>query len=89
MTLSTLSDKLKDFDFSANEMGDTYTFTRTYDIREEDGLTSLDKDSADAAACVTELGLSYDINARHYSTVVNGDRITDMVEVMWEFWKDG
>ena len=86
MILSTLSDKLKDFDFSA---GDNYTFTHTYDIREEDGLTSLDKDSADAAACVEELGLSYDINARHYSTVSDGDRITDMVAVTWEFFKNG
>ena len=86
MTSSTLNDKLKDFDFSA---GDNYIFSRTYDIREEDGLTSLDKDSADAAACVTELGLSYDINARHYSTVIDGDRITDMVAVTWEFFKNG
>ena len=86
MTLSTLNDKLKDFDFSA---GDNYIFSRTYDIREEDGLTSLDQDSADAAACVTELGLSYDIKARHYSTVIDGDRITDMVAVTWEFFKNG
>ena len=86
MTLSILSDKLKDFNFND---GDNYTFTRTYDIREEDGLTSLDKDSEDAAACVKELGLSYDINSRHYSTVIDGDHITDMVSVTWEFWKNG
>ena len=84
MTSSTLSDKLNEFDFSA---GDNYTFSRTYDICEEDDLASLDKDSEDAAACVKELGLSYDINARHYSTVIDGDRITDMVEVTWEFWR--
>ena len=86
MTSSTLSDKLNEFDFSA---GDNYTFSRTYDIREEDDLASLDQDSADAAACVLELGLSYDINARHYSTVIDGDHITDMVSVTWEFWKNG
>ena len=86
MTSSTLNDKLKDFDFSA---GNNYIFSRTYDICEEDGETSLDKDSVDAADCVKELGLSYDINARHYSTVVNGDRITDMVEVEWKFFKSG
>ena len=86
MILSTLSDKLKDFDFSA---GDNYTFTHTYDIREEDGLTSLDKDSADAAACVEELGLSYDSNARHCSTVIHGDRITGRAPGTWGCWNGG
>ena len=86
MTSLTLNDKLKDFDFSA---GDNYTFSYTYNIREEDGLALLDQDSADAAARVDELGLSYDINARHYSTVIDGDHITDMVAVTWEFWKNG
>ena len=86
MTSLTLNDKLKDFDFSA---GDNYTFSYTYNIREEDGLALLDQDSADAAASVDELGLSYDINARHYSTVIDGDHITDMVSVTWEFWKNG
>ena len=84
ITLSTLSDSLKDFDFSN---GERYIFSRTYDIREEDGIESLDQDSANAAACVEELGLSYDINSRHYYTVVNGDHITEMVAVTWVFWR--
>ena len=82
----TLSDKLKDFDFSN---GERYVFSHTYDIQNEmdGGAEAIDSDSADAAACVKELGLSYDINARHYSTVIDGDQITDMVEVSWYFWK--
>ncbi len=84
MTSSTLTDTLKQFDFD----GEDYHFSHTYDIREGGGLAQLDKDSADAADCVKELGLSYDINARHYSTVVNGDSITDMVDVTWKFWRE-
>ena len=90
-TAVTLTDKLKSFDFSG---GERYTFAQKYDIRDgvcasllDDDSSDLDDDSADAAFCVKEFGLSYDINSRHYSTVIDGDQITDMVEVTWEFWK--
>lgn len=84
MTSSTLNDKLKDFDFSG---GEYYIFTNKYNISEGNELELLDNDSDAAASCVKELGLSYEINSRHYSIVVDGDHITDMVEVGWEFWK--
>lgn len=84
MTSLTLSDTLNEFDFD----GEDYLFGNSYDIREESGLAQLDQDSTDAADCVKELGLSYDINARHYSTVINGDQITDMVDISWRFWKE-
>jgi len=84
MTFSTLYDKLKEFDF----VGEDYTFSYKYDIRTENDVELLDNDAADALSCVESLNLSYDINARHYSTVVNGDRITDMVEVTWKFWRE-
>ena len=84
MTDKSLANTLNEFDFC----GEDYTFSRTYNIREESGMVLLDADSIDAASCVRELGLSYDINARHYSTVVDGDHITDMVEVAWRFWKE-
>lgn len=81
----TLYDDLKEFDFSD---GAKYTFDCEYDLRNDDHIELLDNDSADASSCVEKLGLSYDINARHYSTVVDGDRITDMVSVEWVFWKE-
>ena len=80
----TLTDKLKSFDFSG---GERYTFAQKYDIRDGVCANLLGCDSEEAAFCVKKLGLSYDINSRHYSTVIDGDQITDMVEVTWEFWK--
>jgi len=74
---------LSEFDYSD---GEKCKVNNKYDLRNEDDLASLDDDSADAASCVEKLCLSYDINARHYSTVVDGDRITDMVDVQWTFW---
>ena len=82
----TLFDTLNEFKFSD---GERYVFVRNYDLRVPDRVDLLDRDSADAAWCVEKLCLSYDINARHYSTVVDGDHITDMVEIKWEFWKNG
>lgn len=81
----TLYDKLREFDFDG---GQHYVFGCSYDLRDEDDVELLDNDSADAASCVESLGLSYDITAGHYSTVVDGDRITDAVNVVWEFWKN-
>lgn len=83
----TLYDDLKDFDFNVGG-GARYTFNCEYDLRGETGIQLLDNDSADASSCVKKLGLSYDINARHYSTVEDGDRITDMVSVEWTFWRN-
>lgn len=82
----SLHDTLNEFDFND---GVRYTFDAEYDLRNDDHIKSLDDDSADAASCVESLGLSYDINARHYSTVEDGDRITDWVRVEWEFYKNG
>ena len=86
MSLWTLYDNLKEFDFS---LGEHYVFVCEYDLRDEADLDLLDSDSADAAACVKTLGLNYNINSRHYSTVLDGDSITDMVSVEWEFYKNG
>lgn len=80
----TLYDKLEEFDFSN---GKKYLFKCVYDLKKDDDIELLDNDSADASTCVKKLGLNYDINSRHYSNVVDGDRITDMVEVTWEFCK--
>ncbi len=88
MTLSTLWHALNKFDFDTCNYKEAYTFSYKYDIRSENDVDLLDMDSADAVSCVEKLNLSYDINARHYSTVVNGDRITDMVEVTWKFWRE-
>lgn len=80
-----LHDELKEFDFSS---GARYIYDCEYNLCDKYHVELLDSDSADAASCVESLGLSYDINARHYSTVIDGDRITDMVKVEWEFWKN-
>ncbi len=81
---TSLRDTLNEFDFSD---GAKYTFDCEYDLCNDDHQILLDRDSAAAASCVESLGLSYDINARHYSTVIDGDRLTEMVGVTWEFWK--
>lgn len=84
---SILWDNLLAFDFSG---GLKYVFKSHYDLRDkfdDDGVQRLDADSADANTMVDRLGLNYDINARHYSTVVDGDRVTNMVEIEWSFWK--
>ena len=85
MSYKTLLDSLNKFDFSD---GEKYVFVSTYDLRNIDDADLLDNDSADAASCVGKFGLSHDINARHYSTVIDGDHITDMVDIKWEFWKN-
>ncbi len=85
MTNRSLFDALNEFDFTD---GKRYEFKYRYDIRLSNDADLLDNDCADAASCVERFGLSHDIDARHRSTVVNGDRTTDEVDVRWEFWRE-
>jgi hypothetical protein len=82
----TLYNEIKKFDFSD---GQRYIFGCAYDLRDANDIELLDCDSEDAFDGVRSLSLNYDIVASHYSTVVGGDHITDAVNVVWEFWKDG
>jgi len=81
---SRLTEELTLFDFST---GEKFVYVETYDVTDEENVKLLDGDSADASALVAAMELNYDINARHYSTVIDGDHIVDMVEVEWRFWK--
>jgi hypothetical protein len=85
-TNSRLHEALLNFDFSG---GADYTYQWQYDLRKEDDIQLLDGDSADAASVVKDRDLSYEIDAKHKSTVEDGDRIVDWVSVTWRFWKDG
>jgi len=77
--------KLIDFDFSG---GSRFVFSNKYNLLDESCVTELEGDSAKAATLVKQFGLSYDINARHYSTISpHENTIIDMAEVIWTFWK--
>lgn len=82
---SKLYEALLGFDFSD---GAEYTYVMQYDLRKE-GIDKLDVDSVDAHSVVKDRGLSYDIDAKHKSTMEGGNRVTDLVSVVWRFWKDG
>ena len=81
----TLYKKLREINWCATN-GDKVEFQRTYNLRVEDDVDQLDRDSVVAVEEVEKFDLSYDINARHYSTVTKGDKIEDLVEVTWTFW---
>ena len=80
---SQLHDILAEFDFSG---GKKHTYSNHYNILFEADTQLLDEDSADANTMVKKLGLSYDVNARHYCTVVKGEYLIDMIEIEWTFW---
>lgn len=73
-----------DFDFDS---GDEFVFAEEYDLTNDDEVKKIDKDAFVALAAVKELGLSYDIQARHDSRVIDGERETDVCNVSWYFWK--
>jgi len=85
-SLDKLYEALLSFDFSN---GAEFNYVMQYDLRKEDDVQLLDNDSDDAHSVVLDRGLSYDIDAKHKSTVEGGDRITDWVCIKWRFWKDG
>ncbi len=74
---------LKSFDFSG---GLELVHISEYDLTNEKNIQLLDNDSIDANTCVKDLGLSYTVDAKHYSTCIKGDHTNNMVNVVWKFW---
>jgi len=82
---SNLFDDLDNFDFST---GERFNYSCEYDLTQDDYVTKMDNDSADALSMVKKHSLSYDISARHTSRCVDGERETDLVTVSWSFWRN-
>lgn len=80
-----MSNHLTDFDFDTDGI---FIHKSNYNLTSEEGIQQLDNDSNDSHKIIKALKLDYDIHSRHYSTVFDGDRIVDMVEVTWKFWRD-